>query len=80
MKQIIDGKMYDTKKMTKIYSRGWLYRETIWKSDSGTYIILIENPLYGDTVRVISKRELADFLGVNAPEKYIELFGEAEEG
>ena len=79
MKQIIDGKIYDTDKMSVIYeapSTG----PTFWKSEKGTY--LRKGYGYADDIylHIVTEEYFKEYLARTNPNKYIELFGEVEEG
>lgn len=75
MKEIIDGKLYNTDKSEKICNIG-LSSHSIWRTAKGTLFLV------NDTLMRISNTNqevIKDLLGKENPEKYIELFGEPEE-
>ena len=79
MKQIIDGKMYDTDKMEKLYSADFPGPD-FWRSKSGKIIRKGYRALDSDYLQIVTEDYFKECLATTNPEKYIELFGEVEEG
>lgn len=75
MKEIINGKLYDTDKSEKI-----CYVEftghSIWRTSKGT-LFLVNDILF--RISNTNQDAIKGLLGKENPEKYIELFGEPEE-
>jgi hypothetical protein len=79
MKQIIDGKLYDTDKMEKLYSENFPGPD-FWKSKNGTILRRGYRALDSDYLQVVTEEYFKEYLATTNPDKYIELFGEVEEG
>lgn len=79
MKQIIEGKLYDTDKMTEIYSAEFP-GPTFWKSKKGTYIRKGFGSLDDNYLSVVTEDYFKAYLARTDIDKYIELYGEVEEG
>lgn len=75
MKQIINGKMYDTEKAECIL--------TMHNGSPTIYIYMTNNGAFfaerGYNLDIVSKESVKNFLGRYDIDKYIELFGEPEE-
>lgn len=74
MKAIIDDLLYDTETATLIYTdenknRRW------YLAVNGHYFVAFLN----GQITPKTEEQVKEFLGVNDPDKYIELFGEPEE-
>lgn len=75
MKRIINGKMYDTDKATEIHVDTYRNR-ALYQTDKGTYFMRYAN----NEIKIKSEAEVRDYLSRYDVDKYIELFGEVEEG
>lgn len=75
MKEIIDGKLYDTKKSEKICNLDFL-GHSIWRTRKGT-LFLVNNILM--QISNVNQDTVKDILAQEKPDKYIELFGDVEE-
>lgn len=75
MKEIIDGKLYDTKKSEKICDINFT-THSIWRTQKGS-LFLFNNMLM--RISNVNQDILKNLLGKENPEKYIELYGDIEE-
>lgn len=75
MQQIIEGRLYDTEKAEEIYCDAYANR-SIYITSKGNYFIRYAN---GELVTK-TQEEVKVFLAKYNVAKYIELFGEVEEG
>lgn len=76
MKAIIDGLLYDTDKAKIIFNPDEYH--TLYMTEKGNLFMLY----YQSGERSISctdNEKLKKFLAENAPDKYVEIFGEVEE-
>lgn len=75
MKEIINGKLYDTKKSEKICDIEY-FPHSIWRTAKGRLFLVNEL-----LMKIIStnQKSLKQLLGRQSPEKYTELFGQVEE-
>lgn len=84
MKQIIDGKLYDTEKAEELlkYSKNVGYPLTtrndfvLFRTNKGAYFEFNASTY---ELNVITDADVKKYLGIYNPDKYIELFGEVEE-
>ena len=79
MKQIIDGKLYDTEKMKELYV-GEYPNPTFWKSEKGTILRRGYRAMDDDYLHIINEEYLKEYLATTDPEVYIAIYGEVEEG
>lgn len=79
MKQIIDGKLYDTDKMEKLYSEQYPGPD-FWRSKNGTILRKGYRWRDDDFLHVVTEEYFKEYLARTNPDKYVELFGEVEEG
>lgn len=94
MKKIIEKRLYDTEKSEEIFSfvrkvKGedilwwpghcWVERHdiTIYKTKNDTYF---ECDINADTITIIPEEQAMKTIEKLDPDRYIELFGEVEEG
>lgn len=78
MKQIIDGLLYDTDKATLIYKDNNPIRpREYYKTEKGTYFCYYVNV---GIINIIREQVIKDILAERMVDKYIELFGNVEEG
>lgn len=75
MRRIIDGKMYDTDKSEIVYIDEMNDR-VFYRTKKGTYFVLYKN----GEMRIKNENFLKELLEKYDVDKYIELFGEVEEG
>lgn len=75
MKEIINGKLYDTEKSERICHVGFT-GYSIWRTEKGT-LFLVNDILF--RISNTNQGVIKDILGKEDPEKYIELFGKPEE-
>lgn len=75
MKEIINGKLYDTEKSEKICDIE-ITGHSLWRTAKGT-LFLVNDVLI--RISNTDQEKIKEILGKNNPEKYIELFGEVEE-
>lgn len=75
MKEIINGKLYDTEKSEKICDVNFT-GHSIWRTRKGT-LFLVNNILM--RISNVNQDAIKSFLGKEDPEKYMKLFGEIEE-
>jgi len=76
MKQIIDGKLYDTDNAELILSLSSDHgTRKFYRTKKGAFF-----QVYDKSMGVLSEDGMKYYLGIYAPDKYIVLFGEAEEG
>lgn len=75
MKAIIGGKLYDIEKSEKVCDIEY-FPCSIWKAAKGT-LFLIDEQL----MKIINtnQKSLKELIGMQSPEKYIELFVKVEE-
>lgn len=74
MKQIIDGKLYDTDTAELILSLADGKRR-FYRTKKGAFF-----QVYDGTMGVLSEEAMKKYMGVFAPDIYVKLFGEVEEG
>jgi len=92
MRAIIDGKMYntDTADLLLSYTRlsspfmtmmqgKYEWDVKLYKTSKGTYFEVEVFP-GRDTFSIVSEKDVKNTISKLAPDKYIELFGEVEEG
>lgn len=75
MQRIIDGYIYDTEKAILLYTEQ--NRNTkYYKTPNGRFFVFYAN----DEFQVVGESFMKDFLGKYDIAKYIEIFGEPQEG
>lgn len=82
MKFIYENKLYDTDKaelITTLQSCDWSAREYYFKSKKGNYFC-IKKYLLSSEFRLCTEDEIKKTLSKYDADKYIELFGNVEEG
>ncbi len=75
MKEIINGKLYDTEKSEKICNVKFT-GHSIWRTQKGTLFLLNDICMQ---ISNVHQETIKDLLGKENPQKYIELYGEIEE-
>lgn len=74
MKQIIDGKLYDTDKSDRIYTDN--NKNRVWyRTQNGSYFIRLGN----GELTPVSEEHVKEYLGRYGVEEYIKIFGSVEE-
>lgn len=78
MKQIIDGKLYDTEKATLIYADNDLWKpRNYYQTNKGTYFCWYRR---NGKLDIVDENIIKSILAEHDVDKYIELFGAVEEG
>lgn len=80
MRQILDGKWYDTEKAELIYEGSDPYQQFIrryYRTAKGTFFCHYVNV---GKLELVSAEAMMQILAIHDVDKYIELFGEVEEG
>lgn len=93
MKKIIDGKIYDTEKAETIFSFRRKYQDPIsWKpgfvhnvwedaqylkTQKGTFLFYCESR---KDLKIVEEKEVKDVFEKLDPDRFMELYGELEEG
>lgn len=78
MKQIIDGKIYDTNKATLIYADNDFWKPRIYyQTNKGTYFCWYKR---NGKLDIVNEDIIKEVLAEHDVDKYIELFGAVEEG
>ena len=79
MQQIIDGKLYDTKKSTHLGTiKENDHKIDIYKSKKGTFFTMKICANCG--LELAKEEQIKEFLRRENVQKYIDLFGEVDEG
>ena len=76
MKAIINGLMYDTEKAKIIFNPDEYH--TLYMTEKGN-LFMAYHQLEEKAISCADNEKLKKFLAENAPEKYVEIFGEVEE-
>ena len=78
MRQIIDGKIYDTNKATLVYADNDFWKPRMYyRTSKGTYFCWYKRI---DKLDIVSEDMIKSVLAEYDVDKYIELFGAVEEG
>lgn len=80
MRKIINGKMYDTDKAELIYSGYDLSRtkkRDYYRTSKGTFLC---HYVSVNRLEIVPDESMMEILAEYAPDKYIEIFGNVEEG
>lgn len=78
MKQIIDGKLYDTSKATLIYIDNDLWKpRNYYQTNKGTYFCWFRR---NGKLDIVDESIIKSVLAEHDVDKYIEIFGAVEEG
>lgn len=75
MKKIINGLLYDTEKATLIFTSTDKRRQ-YYRTKNGNFFVVYRTGEFA----IKREEDMREFLGENAPDKYIEIFGNVKEG
>lgn len=76
MRQIIDGKLYDTDKSKHLCS---FYNHSIYRAEKGALFMTCNANSSMEQISNTNEDEIKKAIGKFCPDTYIELFGEVEE-
>lgn len=81
MKQVINGRLYDTDTAAKIGTHKKKHNETLFQKKNGEFFILSEEDEDNSEIFPLATNDAQEWVGKNLPiEKYEEMFGEVDEG